>query len=66
MEGVVKVFGNSVITELMMRPSHSSTEPLQHATIAVALVEWAVKSVDTPAILNVSLSHRATVAGVTG
>ena len=42
--------------------------PLSNATeIAVALVEWAVKSVDTPAILNaVSLSHRATVAGVTG
>ena len=42
--------------------------PLSNATeIAVALVEWAVKSVDTRAILNaVSLSHRATVAGVTG
>ena len=42
--------------------------PLSNATeTAVALVEWAMKSVDTPAILNaVSLSHRATVAGVTG
>ena len=41
--------------------------PLSKATeTAVALVEWAVKSVDTPAILNVSLSHRATVVGVTG
>ena len=29
MEGVVKVFGNSVITELMMRPSHYSTLALQ-------------------------------------
>ena len=50
MERVVKVFGNSVITELMMRPSHSSTEPLQHATTFTPLKLASLK----PSIIRVS------------
>ena len=39
MEGVVNVeFHNSVITELIMRPSHSSTKPVWHATIMLTRV----------------------------
>ena len=38
MERVVNVVPyNSVITELIMRPSHSSTEPMWHATPAIPL-----------------------------
>ena len=43
MEGVVNVeFHNSVITELIMRPSHSSTKPVWHATGAAAGVAMGV------------------------